>query len=199
MLRSHVGFRIGMQSEFGHRFSSFSHSHSHRRFSSDSHRFLTLTLTVFSFSPKLVTPSGILSLKGRRHAPEKPFDLRPIHANQTSQNLIFVYAWSHRQLRRCSCLELVAALRKYVGLSGVSMRHALVGAAQYGAGIAGSALVGGFADGTPWPMGWVMGAMGLGSALSGWALWRYSLAHSASHPTRHNAALACRLPHRNAK
>lgn len=51
---------------------------------------------------------------------------------------------------------------------------ALVGAAQYGAGIASSALVGAFADGTPWPMGWVIAAAGLGSALSGWALSRRS-------------------------
>ena len=33
---------------------------------------------------------------------------------------------------------------------------ALVGALQYGSGILGSALVGAFADGTPWPMGLVM-------------------------------------------
>lgn len=51
---------------------------------------------------------------------------------------------------------------------------ALVGAAQYGAGIASSALVGAFADGTPWPMGWVIAAAGLGSALSFWALSRRS-------------------------
>lgn len=49
---------------------------------------------------------------------------------------------------------------------------ALVGAAQYGAGIASSALVGACADGTPWPMGWVIAIAGLGSALCGWALAR---------------------------
>ena len=37
---------------------------------------------------------------------------------------------------------------------------ALVGAIHYGAGIVGSALVGGFADGTPWPMGWVIALAG---------------------------------------
>lgn len=42
---------------------------------------------------------------------------------------------------------------------------ALVGAIQYGSGIAGSGLVGAFADGTPWPMGWVIGLMGIGSVL----------------------------------
>ncbi len=46
---------------------------------------------------------------------------------------------------------------------------ALVGSAQYGAGIASSALVGAFADGTPWPMAWVIAAAGLGTALCGWA------------------------------
>lgn len=42
---------------------------------------------------------------------------------------------------------------------------ALVGAIQYGAGIAGSALVGTFADGTPWPLGLVVAAGGIGSLL----------------------------------
>ena len=40
---------------------------------------------------------------------------------------------------------------------------ALVGAIQYGSGILGSTLVGLLADGTPWPMGWVIAASGLGS------------------------------------
>ncbi|HET6609333.1 MAG TPA: multidrug effflux MFS transporter [Rhodopila sp.] len=39
---------------------------------------------------------------------------------------------------------------------------ALVGAIQYGAGVAGSALVGALADGTPWPMGLVIGVAGIG-------------------------------------
>ncbi len=43
---------------------------------------------------------------------------------------------------------------------------ALVGAVQYGSGILGSGLVGLFADGTPWPMGWVMALSGLGCLLS---------------------------------
>jgi DHA1 family bicyclomycin/chloramphenicol resistance-like MFS transporter len=43
---------------------------------------------------------------------------------------------------------------------------ALIGAIQYGTGILGSALVGSFADGTPWTMGWVIAAMGVGSLLS---------------------------------
>jgi MFS transporter, DHA1 family, multidrug resistance protein len=43
---------------------------------------------------------------------------------------------------------------------------ALIGAVQYGSGIVGSGLVGVFADGTPWPMGWVIGFAGIGSLLS---------------------------------
>ncbi|GAB6907410.1 Bcr/CflA family multidrug efflux MFS transporter [Desulfosarcina cetonica] len=43
---------------------------------------------------------------------------------------------------------------------------ALIGAIQYGSGIIGSGLVGAFADGTPWPMGWVIGVAGVGSLLS---------------------------------
>jgi len=46
----------------------------------------------------------------------------------------------------------------------------LVGALQYGTGIVGSALVGAFADGTPWPMGWVIGISGIGSLLCAWLL-----------------------------
>lgn len=42
---------------------------------------------------------------------------------------------------------------------------ALVGAMQYGSGIIGSALVGAFADGTPWPMGAVIALTGIGSFL----------------------------------
>jgi DHA1 family bicyclomycin/chloramphenicol resistance-like MFS transporter len=47
---------------------------------------------------------------------------------------------------------------------------ALVGASQYGGGIAGSALVGAFADGTPWPMGWVIALAGLGCAACAWVV-----------------------------
>jgi MFS transporter, DHA1 family, multidrug resistance protein len=43
---------------------------------------------------------------------------------------------------------------------------AFVGAVQYGCGIIGSGLVGIFADGTPWPMGWVIAVAGLGSFAS---------------------------------
>ncbi|MGO4622859.1 multidrug effflux MFS transporter [Ensifer sp. 2YAB10] len=42
---------------------------------------------------------------------------------------------------------------------------ALVGAIQYGSGVIGSGLVGFFADGTPRPLGWVIGVMGVGCTL----------------------------------
>lgn len=46
----------------------------------------------------------------------------------------------------------------------------LVGAIHYGSGIAGSALVGIFADGTPWPLAWVVGLSGAGAAACAWLL-----------------------------
>jgi MFS transporter, DHA1 family, multidrug resistance protein len=42
---------------------------------------------------------------------------------------------------------------------------ALIGSVQYGTGIAGSALVGILADGTPWPLGCVVAIFGIGSFL----------------------------------
>ena len=45
---------------------------------------------------------------------------------------------------------------------------ALVSAIHYGTGIVGSALVGVFADGTPWPLGWVIALAGLGGAACAW-------------------------------
>jgi DHA1 family bicyclomycin/chloramphenicol resistance-like MFS transporter len=42
---------------------------------------------------------------------------------------------------------------------------ALVGTIQYGAGMVGSALVGGMADGTPWPMGLIVALSGIGGLL----------------------------------
>ena len=47
---------------------------------------------------------------------------------------------------------------------------ALVGALQYGAGMAGSALLGAFADGTPRPLACVVAIAGLGAAISAWTL-----------------------------
>jgi DHA1 family bicyclomycin/chloramphenicol resistance-like MFS transporter len=77
---------------------------------------------------------------------------------------------------RCSCSSrrpasivansIVGALAGFPERAGAV--SALVGALQYGSGIVGSALVGVFADGTPWSMGWVIALCGLGSALCAW-------------------------------
>jgi DHA1 family bicyclomycin/chloramphenicol resistance-like MFS transporter len=47
---------------------------------------------------------------------------------------------------------------------------ALIGATQYGSGMVGSALVGVFADGTPWPMAWVVAVCAIGSLVSTWLI-----------------------------
>jgi len=60
--------------------------------------------------------------------------------------------------------SIVGALADFSQRAGAV--SALIGATQYGSGVAGSALVGAFADGTPWSMGWVIALAGVGSALS---------------------------------
>ena len=73
-----------------------------------------------------------------------------------------------------SCIGLIAAnaitgaLNLYPGVSGSV--SALIGASQFGAGVLGSALVGVFADGTPWPLGALMAVFGAGSMLCAWLL-----------------------------
>jgi DHA1 family bicyclomycin/chloramphenicol resistance-like MFS transporter len=47
---------------------------------------------------------------------------------------------------------------------------ALFGTIQYGTGILGSALVGALADGTPWPMGMVVGGFAVGGLVCGCGL-----------------------------
>ena len=64
--------------------------------------------------------------------------------------------------------SIIGALASYPQRAGAV--SALVGAVQYGSGIVGSALVGGFADGTPWPLGWVIALAGIGSAACAWLL-----------------------------
>jgi len=54
---------------------------------------------------------------------------------------------------------IAGALACYPQRSGLV--SALVGSIQYGGGIVGSALVGRFADGTPWPMGWIIATFGI--------------------------------------
>ncbi len=62
--------------------------------------------------------------------------------------------------------SLAGALTRYPHRAGAV--SALVGAIHYGSGIFGSALVGFLADGTPWPMGLIVGIGGLGCALCAW-------------------------------
>jgi DHA1 family bicyclomycin/chloramphenicol resistance-like MFS transporter len=64
--------------------------------------------------------------------------------------------------------SIVGAMAGYSERAGAA--SALVGALQYGTGIAGSALVGAFADGTPWTMGWVIAVFAISSVLSAWLL-----------------------------
>jgi DHA1 family bicyclomycin/chloramphenicol resistance-like MFS transporter len=59
--------------------------------------------------------------------------------------------------------SIAGALAGFPGRAGAV--SALVGAIHYGSGIFGSALVGAFADGTPWPMGAVIAVAGIGSLL----------------------------------
>ena len=68
---------------------------------------------------------------------------------------------------------------------------ALVGAFHYGSGIFGSMLVGLFADGTPWPMGWVIALSGVASSLS------FAVIVGAAAVASHNlAATAASIPNR---
>jgi DHA1 family bicyclomycin/chloramphenicol resistance-like MFS transporter len=62
--------------------------------------------------------------------------------------------------------SIAAAMARFPDRAGAV--SAFVGAVQYGTGILGSALVGVFADGTPWPMGWTIAACGIGSAVCAW-------------------------------
>jgi MFS transporter, DHA1 family, multidrug resistance protein len=64
--------------------------------------------------------------------------------------------------------SIAGALADFPEQAGVV--SALTGAIHYGTGIVGSALVGTFADGTPWPLGWVIALAGLGAAACAWFL-----------------------------
>ena len=59
--------------------------------------------------------------------------------------------------------SIAGALASFPDRAGAA--SALVGAIHFGTGMVGSALVGSFADGTPWPLGWVIGVSGIGSLL----------------------------------
>ena len=59
--------------------------------------------------------------------------------------------------------SIAGALASFPERAGTA--SALVGAIQFGMGMVGSALVGSLADGTPWPLGWVIAVSGVGSLL----------------------------------
>jgi DHA1 family bicyclomycin/chloramphenicol resistance-like MFS transporter len=68
--------------------------------------------------------------------------------------------------------SIAGALARFPDRAGAV--SAFVGAVHYGTGILGSALVGIFANGTPWPMGATIAASGIGSALCAWIAVRLS-------------------------
>lgn len=56
-----------------------------------------------------------------------------------------------------SVASALAAFPKQAGAA-----SSLVGAMHYGSGVLSAAMLGWFADGTPWPMGWIVAAAGIG-------------------------------------
>lgn len=58
----------------------------------------------------------------------------------------------------------------------------LIGALHYGSGILSAAMVGWFADGTPWTMGWIMGLCGVGSVATALLMQRWQAAHAKRLP-----------------
>jgi len=60
--------------------------------------------------------------------------------------------------------SIASALAAFPHKAGAA--SALVGAVHYGTGILTAAMLGWFADGTPWTMGWIVGACGAGAFAS---------------------------------
>jgi DHA1 family bicyclomycin/chloramphenicol resistance-like MFS transporter len=58
----------------------------------------------------------------------------------------------------------------------------LIGALHYGSGILSAAMVGWFADGTPWTMGWIMGLSGIGSVAIALLMQRWQASQAARLP-----------------
>lgn len=67
--------------------------------------------------------------------------------------------------------SVAAALASFPEAAGTA--SSLVGAMHYGSGILSAAMVGWFADGTPWAMAWIMGAAGIGSLVTAQLLARW--------------------------
>ncbi|MBS1154740.1 MAG: Bcr/CflA family drug resistance efflux transporter [Proteobacteria bacterium] len=79
-----------------------------------------------------------------------------------------------------SVASVLAAFPKQAGAA-----SSLVGAMHYGSGILSAALLGWFADGTPWPMGAIVAIAGIGCLVSAW------LQNRVTHvPVERNAHLA---------
>jgi len=62
-----------------------------------------------------------------------------------------------------SVASALAAFPKQAGTA-----SSLVGAMHYGSGVLSAAMLGWFADGTPGPMGWIVGAAGIGCLVTAW-------------------------------
>ena len=60
--------------------------------------------------------------------------------------------------------SVASALASFPKQAGAA--SSLVGAMHYGSGVLSAAMLGWFADGTPWPMGWIVGAAGIGCLLA---------------------------------
>lgn len=74
---------------------------------------------------------------------------------------IFMYMSMNGLIVANSVAGALAAFPRNAGAA-----SSLIGAMHYGSGIFSAALVGWFADGTPWTMAWVMAGAGLGSFLT---------------------------------
>jgi DHA1 family bicyclomycin/chloramphenicol resistance-like MFS transporter len=74
--------------------------------------------------------------------------------------------------------SVAAALASFPEQAGTA--SSLVGALHYGSGILSAAMVGWFADGTPWAMAWIMGAAGIGSLVTALLLARWRRAGKAA-------------------
>lgn len=60
--------------------------------------------------------------------------------------------------------SVASALASFPRQAGAA--SSLVGAMHYGSGVLSAAMLGWFADGTPWPMGWIVGAAGIGCLIT---------------------------------
>ncbi|HUD32095.1 MAG TPA: Bcr/CflA family multidrug efflux MFS transporter [Variovorax sp.] len=88
---------------------------------------------------------------------------------------IFIYMSMNGFIVANSVAGALAAFPQQAGAA-----SALLGAMHYGSGILSAAMVGWFADGTPWTMGWIMGSCGVGSLAASLIAQRLVLRHGAA-------------------